>query len=250
MSRPIEKQIELEIANRFWRAVIRKVEEGSGDRRGIHVTDLVYDCLRRAYYDKRLGELISAVSDSEGLMVVWIGQMLHEMPIDPARCEHEKQIEVELDGVKVEGRIDEVCRFGETHVVIDKKSTRTIPSSPYDHHVKQVLFYSAILIKRYGYRVSHAGILYLDVANLKTRLFIFPVSMQMVDVAMKEMEKKAKTLHHSLSRNIPPPPDPGWLCSYCPYFKRCVMDGWSPEGNTSIIKGELHNGKTGGERDG
>jgi CRISPR/Cas system-associated exonuclease Cas4 (RecB family) len=234
----LEKAIEMDISNRFWRAVIKKVEEESGDRSGIHVTDLVYDCLRRAYYDKKLGDLISAVSDSEGLMVVWIGQMLHEMPIDPVNCEHEKEIEIEFDGVKVEGRVDELCRLGDSYIVIDKKSTRSIPSNPLDHHIKQVLFYSAILTRKCGYRVSHVGVMYLDVANLKTKLFIIPINTQIVEVALREMERKAKLLSQALQTNNPPAPDPGWLCSYCPYFKKCVMDGWGVV-STNILKEQL-----------
>jgi CRISPR-associated protein Cas4 len=236
--RPLEKAIEMDISNRFWKAVIRKVEEESGDRSGIHVTDLVYDCLRRAYYDKKIGELISAVSDSEGLMVVWIGQMLHEMPIDPVNCEHEKEVEIEFDGVRVEGRVDELCRLGDNYIVVDKKSSRTIPNAPHDHHIKQVLFYSAILTRKYGYRVSHAGILYLDVANLKVKLFLIPLNTQIAEVALRELERKAKTLSQAIQANIPPPPEPGWLCSYCPYFKKCVMDGWGAV-TTNILKEQL-----------
>jgi len=236
--KPLEKAIEMDITNRFWRAVIKRLEEGSGDRSGIHVTDLVYDCLRRAYYDKKLGDLVSAVSDSEGLMVVWIGQMLHEMPIDPVSCEHEKEIEIEFDGVRVEGRVDEACRIGDSYVVIDKKSSRAIPNVPHDHHIKQVLFYSAILSKRYGYRVSHVGVLYLDVANLKTKLFLIPVSIQMLEVALRELERKAKALSQALQSNTPPLPDPGWLCSYCPYFKKCVVDGWGTA-VVDIVKEQL-----------
>ena len=224
-----EKLIEMDITNRFWRAVIKKMNESSGNRSGIHITDLVYSCLRRAYYDKTLGEAVSAISDNEGMMVVWIGQMLHEMPIDPDRCEHEKAIGVEFDGVKVEGRVDELCRLGDSYVIVDKKSTRNIPNSPHDHHIKQVLFYSAILTKKYGYRVSHAGILYLDVANLKVKLFVIPVTSQMVETALREIESKARVLHQAITRKTAPAPDPGWLCSYCPYFRRCVLDGWGQD---------------------
>jgi CRISPR-associated protein Cas4 len=242
--KPLEKSIEMDITNRFWRSVIRKLEDGSGDRRGIHVTDLVYDCLRRAYYDKKLGDLVSAISDSEGLMVVWIGQMLHEMPLDPDNCEHEREVVIEFEGVRVEGRVDELCRIGDSYIVVDKKSTRSIPSNPLDHHIKQVLFYSAILTRRYGYRVSHAGILYLDVANLKVKLFVIPVNAQIVEVSLRELGRKARTLSQALQSNTPPPPEPGWLCSYCPYFKKCVMDGWGAA--TNILKEHLQIREAGG----
>jgi CRISPR/Cas system-associated exonuclease Cas4 (RecB family) len=243
-----EKAIEMSITNRFWRAVIKRIGEGSGDRSGIHVTDLVYSCLRRAYYDKTLGEAAGAVSDNEGMMVVWIGQMLHGMPIDPDKCEHEKKVEIELDGVKVEGRVDELCRIGDSYIVVDKKSTRNIPNNPHDHHIKQVLFYSAILTKKYGYRVSHAGILYLDVANLKVKFFVIPITAQMVDTALREVEAKAKILQNAITHKTAPAPDPGWLCSYCPYFKRCVLDGWGPDQETN--KRDLAQIKKAGGSDG
>jgi CRISPR/Cas system-associated exonuclease Cas4 (RecB family) len=243
MEKPqVDKSVETDIANRFWKAVIKRIEEDSGDRSGIHVTDLVYDCLRRAYYDKKLGELVSAVSDSEGLMVLWIGQMLHEMPFGEG-CEHEKPIEITFEGsVKVEGRVDELCQLSNgSHIVIDKKTTRNIPNAPYDHHVKQVLFYSAILTKVYGYKVSSAGVFYLDVANLKTKLYIIPVTPLMIEAALKEMERKARLLKQALDTGIPPTPEPGWLCSYCPYFKKCVMDGWG-QGLAPITKGSENQG--------
>jgi len=241
-----DKAVEIDIANRFWRAVIKRIEEDSGDRSGIHVTDLVYDCLRRAYYDKKLGDLVSAVSDSEGLMVLWIGQMLHEMPFGEG-CEHEKPVEIVFDGgVKVEGRVDELCQLSSgAYIVVDKKTARSIPNAPYDHHVKQVLFYSAILSKVYGYKIASAGVFYLDVANLKTKLYVIPVTQLMIEAALKEMEKKARALYQALKTGIPPSPEPGWLCSYCPYFKKCVMDGWS-QGLTPITKG-IENQGGGGE---
>lgn len=212
------------VLGRFWLASIKYLEEQSGDRSSIHVTDLVYDCMRRAYYDKVVGD---AITESKGLMIVWIGQLLHSMPM----CEeHEVSVsyEFEREGRKyrIEGRIDELCVFDGRLVVVDKKTTRDIPRSPYEHHVKQVLMYSFILWKTRGVKPSYVSILYIDVASGQADAFVIPVEEMSLSIIGREMEDKAVELASALESGKPPRAVRGWLCGYCSHFKRCVKDGW------------------------
>lgn len=209
--------MEGEIISRFWTALIKDVSE---DRSGeIHVSDLLYECIRRAWYSKRIGEVIS---DPQGLIAVWVGRKLHEMPI----CdEHEVPVKyTTVDGVEVIGRIDELCKDGDGYFILDKKTTRQIPNRPYDHHIKQTLFYAFMLQKMRGVKVNKIGILYIDVSNLEIKSYVVPVNNAMIEQAGKELELKAKILYETLKNDKPPNRQIGWWCNYCSMFRRCFSE--------------------------
>ncbi|MEM1759596.1 MAG: PD-(D/E)XK nuclease family protein [Thermofilaceae archaeon] len=213
-----EQRVEDALLARFWASVIKYLDESSGSREGIHVTDLLYDCLRRAWYGKRVGE---PISDPQGVLAVLVGQKLHEIAV----CdEHEVAVEhVTSRGTRVVGRVDEICTVGGETVVLDKKTTRQLPSKPHEHHVRQVTFYAAVL-HRAGRRVDRVAVLYVDVANLQTRLFVLPVTPVGLEQALAELETLADGLAAALASDTPPPRRMGWWCDYCSLFRRCMTE--------------------------
>lgn len=209
--------MESEIITRFWTSLVKDVAEDRSNE--IHVSDLLYECVRRAWYSKKVGEV---VADPHGLIAVWVGKKLHEMPI----CdEHEVEVKYTTqDGVEVVGRIDELCRSGDEYVIIDKKTTRQIPSKPYDHHIKQTLYYAYMLQKQRGVRVGKVAILYIDVSNLEIKPYVIPVNQIAIEQAGREMEERARILKQSLEADKPPERQIGWWCSYCSMFRRCFTE--------------------------
>jgi len=217
MGKTEEDKIGTEIIKRFYRAVLTELEEDRSNE--VHVTDLVYECLRRAYYEKKYSAM---PSDESGALVLWIGKKLHETPVCSG---HEVELSADIDGVPVRGSIDELCTVGDKIVIVDKKSTRGAPSKPYEHHVKQVLFYAAILAKTKGIVADYGAVLYIDVANLYSKVFVFPITVMDIESAWAELSSKARKLWDAMVNDRVPPAEPGWLCKYCPYWRRCIGDG-------------------------
>ena len=197
-----------EVLEAFYTAVFRECME---EHHPISVTALVYDCLRRAYYNAVVPE---EIIDPAGKIRVWVGKKLHETPIFPVH-------ELELEWHGIHGRIDEYDP--ERRLLMDKKTTRHIPKEPYEHHVKQLLFYK-VLMEHSGYPVEKAVVLYIDVNS--TDVAAYPVDLQNYDMKAveEEMLEKAEKLRRALKSGILPPRKMSWLCGYCVYFGWCFLN--------------------------
>jgi len=215
-----EETIAQEIKTKFYRAVLDEIAEDRSNE--VHVTDLVYDCLRRAYFEKKYGE---TPSDESGALVLWIGKKLHETPVcDGHEVPLEYSVNTDNGMVAVKGSIDELCTVDDKIVIVDKKSTRSAPSKPHEHHVKQVMFYAAMLYKTKGIKADYGAILYIDVANLYSRVHVFPITLADIELHADELEKKAAELWNSMQTGVLPRKKAGWLCKYCPYWRKCIRD--------------------------
>lgn len=204
------------IMSLFYKATLKDMEEDRGN--SIHVTDLVYYCLRHAYYAKQQPQYSLS---REGILAVWIGKRLHETPL----CErHEVELSYEADGVDIEGRIDELCNINGEWVIVDKKTTRNTPSTPHEHYVKQLTYYAWLAKQALGIEVKRVALLYINVAANEVKVITIPLTPLAVEQAGRELLEKAKILHQSLTNNTLPPRKFGWLCNYCQYFKRCVTE--------------------------
>lgn len=197
-----------EVLEAFYTAIFKECKE---KHHPISVTALVYDCLRRAFYNVVVPE---EIIDPSGKIRIWIGKKLHETPI------YQKN-EVELSYKGVHGRVDEYDPS--TRRIVDKKTTRKIPREPYEHHVKQLLFYKVIMEKN-GFPVDKATLLYIDVNT--TDIASYPVDLSKInlDTVEKEMLDKANKLRKALLSGILPPRHMSWLCYYCSFFGWCFLD--------------------------
>lgn len=221
----------------FLRKVVEEMEEDRED--GWHVTQLVYECLRVAYYSKLYAELIANIEgmddsvisgmDEETLLTLWIGKKLHEMPVSNvihgSVVMHEYPVKYEVGDVKIVGRIDEVLEVDGELIICDKKTVRTMPSKPYEHHVKQVNMYSALLYAQDGIKVNKGAILYIDVVNKQSKVYTFALEPDK-DKVIFEMEMKVRKLQKALKERKPPEPKPTWYCGWCRWFIKCVKDGF------------------------
>lgn len=190
---------------KFYEAVFKDLKS---DREGIHVSHLIYDCLRRAYYDITT----DTPFDLDGGMRMWIGKKLHELPVSD-----NPELTLKWEGIT--GTVDE---YQDGHFC-DLKTTRNVPRSPNSHHVKQLEMYR-VLLEKSGHEVESASMLYIDVTT--TQVIEFPVKFKRkIETVEKEMlEKKAK-LETALERGWLPERHLGWLCRYCNYSSRCFTEG-------------------------
>ena len=194
-----------EVLARFYGSILTDKKR----RDGIHVSTLVYDCLRRGYYDATLGPRFNL----ETYLKFWIGKSCHTTPI----LRHH-ELSLEWNGVK--GTVDEY----EDGVIVDKKTTREIPRSPYPSHVKQLEYYK-VLLESNGYPVEQGFILYIDVATPGAHVLEAPLR-ETGDV-QRELMEKYTTLTRALEDGTPPRGVPGWLCRYCGFSEECGEGGCS-----------------------
>jgi CRISPR/Cas system-associated exonuclease Cas4 (RecB family) len=212
------------VKRRFLSSIISDTEESRREIKGeeIQITDICYDCMRRAYY-----QVISrANEDNKGVrlsdwLVIWTGVRLHQTDFSEVH-------ELDVYGMGVHGRIDELMINEDKAIIVDKKTTRKIPSKPYDHHVKQVQYYAVLLKSSEVWEMlkdkkMYGCVLYIDV-NLGA-IEAFPFVVNPNDAAIeREMREKITILQKALNERKPPEPKMSWLCQYCDFLFYCVRD--------------------------
>jgi hypothetical protein len=172
---------------------------------GVHVTALTYECVRRGYYGITIG---GQAYDIQTLIRFWIGNAIHRAPL----LQHH-EMPVEYEGIV--GTVDEY----EDGCLVDKKHTSNkIPSSPNEHYVTQVEYYS-VMLQAMGYPVDEAHIFYIDVITPAAKDFL--VELRPAETIRKEMIKRKKLLQEALDTKIPPERVVGWHCGYCNFASIC-----------------------------
>lgn len=209
------KRIEKIVRNTFFKQVLQELDEEK--RSGVHVTGLVYDCLRRCYYELSIESREITGLDESTTLTFWIGKKLHEIELTDMH-----EFEVEWNGVK--GRIDEVFVIGNEYVIVDKKTARSLPNQVYDNHKKQIEYYSALLWKAKGINARYGAVLYIDVNSKKTKVFVFELPTHK-DKILEEMIAKKDKVMKAIEEKKAPSQVLTWLCDYCGWWERCVRDG-------------------------
>lgn len=203
---------------------LKKVLDDLSEERvkGFHVSELVYDCLREMFFNIVLREELYGEDevrglDEESILTLWIGKKLHELSISE---NHEKSIRVG----DVVGKMDEMIEIGNNKIIIDKKTTKQLPNKPFEHHIKQVEYYSALLWSSEGVDVRYGCVLYIDVNNKKVKAYVFEIKRDKMLILKEIMDKVSKLKEYMNKRKIPPP-DVSWKCNFCRWFERCVRAG-------------------------
>jgi len=194
-------------------------------RKDIHVTHIVYNCLRRGYYaikyniaTELLDSDIEVGLSEKTLMKFWIGEKLHELEITDY---HHFDLSDEDLGIK--GEMDEGIEYKNHFILIDKKTCKKIPPRPYVHHKKQINYYAALLYIKTGIRAKYGAVVYINVAG--DRLVPYPFLIANIDKTLVEMQSKIEILKEALKTGVPPPPVKSWLCQFCMFYEQCVKDG-------------------------
>lgn len=202
--------MEARLEELYFRSIVKFLNEGRTGK-GIKVTSLVPDCLRRGYYSEMLGELY----EMDGAIRMAVGRKCHEIPManDP------KFHEMELTWEGIVGHIDEFI----DGIIVEKKYVREIPRTPNSYHVKQIQYYWA-LAEKCGYPVLGGAVLYINVAAPEVKAYEVKLNLP-IDIIAAEMQAKKKALAECIEKKIVPPRTVTWMCQgYCPYFRICFSE--------------------------
>lgn len=169
----------------------------------ISVSSIIYPCLRKAYYTKKYGEFY----DINTAYTFYIGKAIHKMPFL-------KESEIELEWEGIIGRIDD---YGE-ETLVDKKTTKTLPSRPRDHHITQMEYYYVLCLKN-NKPVKDLFIHYLEKGYPAHKFF--RIKPRPVEEIEKEMLERKNALEEALKTDKIPDRHLSWLCKYCNFSPKC-----------------------------
>lgn len=218
------------LTEKWFSAVLKVLEE---ERNEIHVSHLVYDCMRRAYFS-----LVDAASQRlslQGVNAVIVGKMMHLIPLLS-----ENEIPLKYEGIV--GSVDDygpvkIVVDGEERevfVLVDKKFTLNPPRTGVrPHHEKQINFYRVMLEDGYNRedgtpskrRVDYAFIMYKDLSTYNSLPDFREVMLYPKEEVREEMLRKRDILRKAIAEGVPPSRSPSWECAYCPYFSLCYKEG-------------------------
>ena len=175
----------------------------------VHVSQLLPDCLRKTFYDMTIGR---PMYDLRTMMNFWYGRLIHARPI---LGEHELLLEYK----GIIGHIDE---FGD-RVLLEKKSTSTVPTSPYSYHVKQVEYYKVLLVNT-NHPVDATFVVYF-LKDFNTGLpAVLEAKCRDVSIIENEMLERKEAILKCMSDKTLPKASIGWACSYCDFCSSCFRD--------------------------
>lgn len=174
----------------------------------ISVSSLIYDCLRKPYYEKTIGQFY----DKGTLITFWVGKQIHN-----SQLLSENELEVKYEGII--GRIDDYDK--KEGVLVDKKTCDMFPGKfGVNEHYKRQLEYYWWLLTHNKYPVKQLYLLFIKVSKPKgiKAIEIFPRKLQTIE---KEILEKKEILEGALKDKIAPPRKTSWLCGYCPFASIC-----------------------------
>ena len=178
-------------------------------REEIAVTEVATPCLRRSYYARTRAAPPSPVE-----FLKTVGSEVHLRLAEVLRaegCEVEVSVGLQLDGFRLRGRVDALCREKDGEVVVEFKATNELPEQPYESHLLQVQAYLLML------RLGRGYVVYLSRTNGRVRVF----KVERNGRALKLLAERARQLYESLKQLQPPPPERGPWCRDCPYRLIC-----------------------------
>ena len=201
--------------NQWLLRVAKKYNVKLFDRGTICVTEVVFPCLRKAYYDRIRRRLPTPV---EALKV--LGSEVHTLLQDAMKEEGydiEVKVRIELDQFKLVGRVDAVKydEKGNALEAIEIKTSNGLKEHALDSHKLQLQAYLQILHAKCGYLV------YIDRASGRVKVF----KIRPDKYALRTVIERAKQLHEALEHYRPPPPKRGPWCRICPHYWYCIGGG-------------------------
>jgi len=212
-------EIEEDIQSRFMKSLHEFRNKGGVHREGIHVSDLVSDCLRSVYYNKTVGERLM---DLDGYLRTGYGMMVHEMI--PLSEENELKVEYETSNVvKIVGRIDDVIMIDGKLIILDKKTTRKDIKYAYNNHWRQLYYYSVLYKETYDKDVDYVALCYINLEEVGLpKVFVNKVG-DLYSVKA-EMVSRAEAISNYLESNVLPPKKYSRSCKWCDYVVQCSGD--------------------------
>jgi CRISPR/Cas system-associated exonuclease Cas4 (RecB family) len=216
---PVIREVEKVVQSKFAAAAIAYLNDE--ERTGVHITNLVYDCLRKGYWEYLQEQTKQPQNLAEDQIITFtVGRKLHELVMSD---KHEFPFAFQ----EIHGRADEIITDSKNGRVIiaDKKSCTKLPDKkwgPQEHHVKQIEYYAVLcsfLNDFANYPNYYGCIIYISVGEDKgTRAFGFKIDLER---ARSEFMEKLATMRKAIESKTPPSSYYDWVCSYCSYYQAC-----------------------------
>ncbi|MEK6860610.1 MAG: Dna2/Cas4 domain-containing protein [Nanoarchaeota archaeon] len=187
------------------------------------------NCLRKGWYSYK----IPRVMPKETIKVFKVGMMLHDfitevlssgVSEDIKLVSTELPFKLEIDGVIVSGRIDDIvhAKVDNKDILVEVKSTADIRYAyePKESHVMQLQLYM------YAFKIFDGVVLYVDKRNLQSKSFDVKYEEKIVELVLNRI----KNLHRFLVENKVPDPEGrmfkemNWQCNNCQYREECYKE--------------------------
>lgn len=236
-----EEELELYIRARHIGSIIKYLR--MDDRKGLHVTDIVYGCPKYARYvldSRESGTEYKNISE-DGLIRITAGKLFDSISFGDW---HHVDLKMRIDGMyELYGQIDDILYLDGKLIVVDKKTVVTSPpKEAHSHYVNQVRYYVSMLyfgeilgseigdteaLRRLLEKIDeiYGAILYIDIGvTTKTRISEAKVIgkwkmeeaeeiyYEVAEIVRKVMDGRGKEIKMS------------WFCQYCPIMNSCYSE--------------------------
>jgi len=215
---------------KIYKDFIRKQATSGGRRPGLHVSDLVSDCLRKPYY--RMNDTVVREHDDDTIDNFFYGTAVHKafdgmvpnmeyhMCINP----FDESIEDVIVDIKkemkknpykwVSGSADAIIN---DEVILDFKTCTKLPSKNHVSYMKQINFYSYMYYLHTGIEITKGANLFLEKTSGFHSIKLFEFDLQPLDVNREVMMYAMDTI----ANEEPPDKEPSFFCKWCPYIDIC-----------------------------
>lgn len=172
-----------------------------------HVSELSYDCMFKAFLDRKEGKGFN----KDALWNIYRGTIFDRY-LTKLFDENEVRVQHRIKGTPyvVRGRIDGILyeenEIWEIKTVASSKFVR----NPYNHHIKQGLFYLCTYDP-----TAKLKFLYASMDGHKE--FEYVADRETADQVLMEYEEKARMLGDGIKKDEPPEPTRGSQCNWCRY---------------------------------
>ncbi|MFA7284904.1 MAG: PD-(D/E)XK nuclease family protein [Candidatus Absconditabacterales bacterium] len=155
----------------------------------------------------------------------------------------EKQMRIEIKpGVKFTGIVDRLDIQGETAIIVDYKTNRSLPPDAYDTIKDQLSIYGLAIQNDYGdkFKTIIGKVIYLHLEREYTRELTNEVIQQVRAKYLAIIEEiEHKTFYYNMGNQEAFEPKPGRHCEECPFKPLCPIYKHQFAENESISVGEL-----------
>lgn len=196
-------------------------KDGNPRDRGktINVTDICsWDtyCPRQVYYNK----VVCRPNLPSTLMRFRIGHLVHEIPLWDEKENNGHEQAFTWKGIKC--RMDEI-NF-EDGIIVDKKTSPSLPSRPKDYVVKQLNIYKIIAEENEERPTKVKQLFVINICVVNGKVQALEVPIWPPDITKEFVERVVKNIKYHIENNIAPAASydgTSWLCEGCQYTDMC-----------------------------
>lgn len=221
--------ITMKIETKYKNWIKDKASNG-GRRPGLHVSDIVDECLRKPWY--RMSGLKGKEFDHDTLCNFYYGTAIHESfdgmfeIMEKPMCVNpfEELIEDEMVNIEKEMKLNpfkwvsgSVDAIHKDEYILDFKTCQTLPNKVSERYVRQVNFYSYMYYLYTDIEIKKGAILYLEKESGFKKHKVFEFDLKDVDSNRFDMINAMSVISEDNipNRNV------STLCTDCPYRPNC-----------------------------